>query len=337
MNVFKKRIDYYTINALFYCFIYLLCRANFSTADYPWTFDNDLFGGPDFWGLVNKHWKLCTSGQLQSPINIDPTVLLYDSNLKPLQMESGQIEGLLKNTGQLPVININNSLANSMKYINITQSPASPYNYRLQKIIFHTGRIDTGEKGSEHTIDKIRYPAEVQMLAYNVDLYDNFTDALTKPRGILAISVIVDIGKRTNSELRKLSVASQSIIYKGQSVKLRKLNPAELLPKTLNFITYEGSLTFPGCYETATWVVMNNPIYITREDLEIWNTIQQTETKQANPTFMSPNYRPLKPVNKRLLRTNIHIGGGESNICKEGALPNLAYKVNPRREVEKIT
>lgn len=39
------------------------------------------------------------------------------------------------------------------------------------------------------------------------------------------------------------------------------------MPKTKNFITYEGSLTYPGCYETVTWVIMNNPIYITIEDV----------------------------------------------------------------------
>lgn len=80
-----------------------------------------------------------------------------------------------------------------MKFVNISRSPSSPYNYRLQKIIFHTGRLETGEKGSEHTIDRTRFPGELQMLAFNSDLYDNFTDALSKPRGILAISIIVDV------------------------------------------------------------------------------------------------------------------------------------------------
>uniref|UniRef100_A0A0N5BCN6 Alpha-carbonic anhydrase domain-containing protein n=1 Tax=Strongyloides papillosus TaxID=174720 RepID=A0A0N5BCN6_STREA len=317
---------------LFLIFTLLILLPPIIKSDYPWTFDNDLFGGPDFWGLVSKHWKLCASGQMQSPINIDPNSLLFDENLPPIHLESIQVDAILKNTGQLPVININNSQANSMKFLNISKSPASPYNYRLQKIIFHTGRLETGEKGSEHTIDKTRFPGELQMLAFNSDLYDNFTDALSKPRGILAISIIVDIGKQTNPELRKLSVASQSIIYKGQYVRLRKLNPSELLPKTVNYVTYEGSLTFPGCYETVTWVVMNNPIYITREDFEIWNTILQTDSKQPNPVYMSPNYRPLKPVNKRLLRTNIRLNAADLEICKGNKFPDISYKANPRRK-----
>lgn len=30
-------------------------------------------------------------------------------------------------------------------------------------------------------------------MAYNSDLYENFTEAMTEPRGILAISIIVDV------------------------------------------------------------------------------------------------------------------------------------------------
>ncbi len=100
---------------------------------------------------------------------------------------------------------------------------------------------------------------------------------------------------------------------------LKKFNAHGLMPNTANYVTYEGSLTFPGCFETVTWIIMNTPIYITREDvseselleillqLQIWNDLQQTDTKQSDPVFMSPNYRPLRALNARLLRTNINV------------------------------
>lgn len=47
--------------------------------------------GPDFWGLVNKHWRMCTTGQMQSPINVDPSVLLYDPGLLPLAIDKHQV------------------------------------------------------------------------------------------------------------------------------------------------------------------------------------------------------------------------------------------------------
>lgn len=46
---------------------------------------------------------------------------------------------------------------------------------------------------------------------------------------------------------------------------------------------------------------------ITSFKLEIWNNLQQTDAKQTNPVSMAHNYRPLKPLNGRLVRTNINI------------------------------
>uniref|UniRef100_A0A915AEB5 Alpha-carbonic anhydrase domain-containing protein n=1 Tax=Parascaris univalens TaxID=6257 RepID=A0A915AEB5_PARUN len=302
------------------------------TAEYPWTFDNDLFGGPDFWGLVNKHWRMCTAGQMQSPINVDPSVLLFDPSLTPIEVDKNQVEAMFVNMGQLPMLTINDSLINT-KNVNISGGPSSPYRYRLHHIVIHFGQLAEGERGSEHTIDRVRFPAEVQLIAYNTDLYTNFSEAMTQPRGLLAVAVIVDIGTTTTTELRKLTVASQSITYKGSKTIIKKFNAYGLLPHTEDYITYEGSLTFPGCYETVTWVIMNNPIYITREDLQIWNDLQQTESKQPNPVFMSPNYRPLKALNGRLIRTNINIKykSKSSQACASNVYVDMGYRSNPTR------
>ncbi|KAK6042626.1 hypothetical protein COOONC_19869 [Cooperia oncophora] len=54
------------------------------------------------------------------------------------------------------------------------------------------------------------------MLAYNTDLYRNFSAASRSPHGIAGISVLVDYGKETNEELLKLTIATASIIYKGR-------------------------------------------------------------------------------------------------------------------------
>ncbi|KAK6009429.1 hypothetical protein OSTOST_25635, partial [Ostertagia ostertagi] len=118
------------------------------------------------------------------------------------------VEGTFENIGQLPIITINETL--SKNTINITGGPASPYRYRLHQISMHFGQPD-GERGSEHTVDR------VQLLAYNVDLYTNYSQAVTQPRGLLAVSVIIDIGSVTEVALRRLTVASQSITYKGIS------------------------------------------------------------------------------------------------------------------------
>jgi len=34
-------------------------------------------------------------------------------------------------------------------------------------------------------------------------------------------------------------------------------------------MTYEGSTTHPGCWETAIWLILNKPIYITAREVNI--------------------------------------------------------------------
>jgi len=47
--------------------------------------------GPDFWGLVNPEWYVCTKGKRQSPINIDPQTLLFDANLRALRIDKHRV------------------------------------------------------------------------------------------------------------------------------------------------------------------------------------------------------------------------------------------------------
>ncbi|XP_069945902.1 carbonic anhydrase-related protein 11-like [Cherax quadricarinatus] len=54
-----------------------------------WTYDG--ISGPQFWGLINPEWSLCTNGRRQSPINLDPSLLLYDPNLRPLHIDKHRV------------------------------------------------------------------------------------------------------------------------------------------------------------------------------------------------------------------------------------------------------
>lgn len=54
---------------------------------------------------------------------------------------------------------------------------------------------------------------------------------------------------------------------------LKRFRPFNLLPKSHTYVTYEGSLTHPGCHETVTWIIMNHPIYIGQEDVSTYITL----------------------------------------------------------------
>lgn len=63
---------------------------------------------------------------------------------------------------------------------------------------------------------------------------------------------------------RNLTLMSFRFPSLDDAYLLQGLNIEELYPETSSFITYDGSMTIPPCYETASWIIMNKPVYITR-------------------------------------------------------------------------
>lgn len=47
--------------------------------------------GPDFWGRLNPKWSHCSRGRRQSPIDINPNLLLYDPGLYPIQIHGDHV------------------------------------------------------------------------------------------------------------------------------------------------------------------------------------------------------------------------------------------------------
>ncbi|KAF8791584.1 putative carbonic anhydrase-like protein 2 [Argiope bruennichi] len=118
-----------------------------------WTYDG--ISGPDFWGLLNLEWSLCSKGRRQSPVNIDPAGLLYDPSLRPIHVDKIRVNGVITNTGHGVIFRTTPSSHNEI--LNITGGPLS-YKYRFSEIHIHFARSD--EKGSEHLISGYQFPAE---------------------------------------------------------------------------------------------------------------------------------------------------------------------------------
>ena len=57
--------------------------------------------------------------------------------------------------------------------------------------------------------------------------------------------------------------------YIGQEATIRHLSVSKLLPATSDYITYDGSMTQPGCQETVTWIIMNKPLYMSIHHVRI--------------------------------------------------------------------
>ncbi|GMT18374.1 hypothetical protein PFISCL1PPCAC_9671, partial [Pristionchus fissidentatus] len=309
-------------------FLLVIFSTGLAHKEQPWAY-NDEFPGPDQWGKLDPEgWKLCSGGKLQSPIDVPPGRLLFDPGLRPIHVDRVSVASELVNTGQMPRVRIGNS--NKRPPANLSGGPLNNYRFRIQRIDVHYGREDTVANGSEHAIDGKKFPMELQLLAYNTDLYSNFSVAARSPNGIAGIAVLVEIGPETNEELLKLTVATASIPHKGRRVELADLKPWALLPYTRDYVTYQGSMTSPGCDETVTWIVVNQPIHIRSDDLVEWSKLRNDHGTEDVPSYQGPNARPVQPVNSRLIRTNIQHKTTNLDDTTECKLPlaKLSYKSN---------
>ncbi|KAH6936335.1 hypothetical protein HPB50_016196 [Hyalomma asiaticum] len=222
------------------------------------------------------------------------------------------ISGIITNTGHGVIFRVSDSLAPGLA-VNISGGPLS-YQYRFHELHIHYGRSD--DRGSEHTIAGKPFPAELQIFGYNSDLYANMSEAveLRRSEGLVGISILLQLGDLSQSELRVLTGQLHRITYRGQEAAMKHLSIKELLPETDHFMTYEGSLTMPGCHETVTWIVLNKPIYITKQQLYLLRKLMQGDELNAKAP-LSDNFRPTLPVNQRLVRTNIDFKWKQGSNC----------------------
>ncbi|ENN80717.1 hypothetical protein YQE_02864, partial [Dendroctonus ponderosae] len=120
----------------------------------------------------------------------------------------------------------------------------------------------------------------IQIFGFNSQLYTNFSEALHKAQGIVVVSLLLQLGDLSNPELRiltdqlerirhggKLGNHCESCCFPGDEVEVKRLSVRGLLPDTDYYMTYDGSTTMPGCHETVTWLILNKPIYITKQQL----------------------------------------------------------------------
>lgn len=108
---------------------------------------------------------------------------------------------------------------------------------------------------------------QIQLYGFNKELYQNMSEAQHKSQGIVGISLMVQIGDTPNPELRIITSTFNKVQYRGSSTPIRHISLRSLLPNTDAYLTYEGSTTHPGCWESTVWIILNKPIYITKQEV----------------------------------------------------------------------
>ncbi|KAI4555780.1 hypothetical protein MJT46_014403 [Ovis ammon polii x Ovis aries] len=167
----------------------------------------------------------------------------------------------------------------------------------------------------------------VQLIHYNHELYTNVTEAAKSPNGLVVVSIFIKVSDSSNPFLNRMLNRDTitRITYKNDAYLLQGLNIEELYPETSSFITYDGSMTIPPCYETAKWIIMNKPVYITRMQMHSLRLLSQNQPSQIFLS-MSDNFRPVQSLNNRCIRTNINFSL-QGKDCPNNRAQKLQYRV----------
>ncbi|XP_037932339.1 uncharacterized protein LOC119667123 [Teleopsis dalmanni] len=131
---------------------------------------------------------------------------------------------------------------------------------------------------------------------------------------------------------RKFMKMNQSVykvysINNGFSTPIRHISVRSLLPNTDHYITYEGSTTHPGCWESTVWIIVNKPIYITKQELyQLRRLMQGSETSPKAP--LGNNARPLQGLHHRTVRTNIDFKRNKNQNSCPSMYKDMYYRAN---------
>merc|ERR1719225_2289661 len=150
-----------------------------------WTYEG--ISGPEFWGVINPEYTMCSKGRSQSPVNINPGSIIFDSTLTQLTFNKHEVSATMNNTGHTVLVRVSDSEVP----VYLRGGPLV-YSYTFSEIIFHWAGPDNLD-GSEHSINHHSFPAEIQIFGYNSDLYDSMSVARQKVRGLVAVSLMVQL------------------------------------------------------------------------------------------------------------------------------------------------
>ncbi|XP_005479594.2 carbonic anhydrase 13 isoform X1 [Zonotrichia albicollis] len=265
------------------------CRQE-SRAMLHWGYDEH--NGP-------AHWKEVfpvANGDRQSPIDIKTEETKYDPSLRPLNPSYDPASAkIILNNGHSTSVEFDDTVNKSV----LTGGPLSG-TYRLRQIHFHWGSND--EAGSEHTVDGMKYAAELHVVHWNAEKYSSFVEAACQSDGLAVMAVFLKIGE-CNPQLNKITDRLDTIRIKGKKALFTNFDPSCLLPKSLDYWTYFGSLTVPPLLESVIWIVLREPISVCSEQLAKFRSLLSTAEDEVACCLLR-NFRPPQPLRGREVRRN---------------------------------
>lgn len=220
-----------------------------------WGYDGDI--GPEHWGSLDPALAACGTGREQSPIALTGA---ESAELPEIGFDYRPSPITIRNTGHAIQVDCEGGGG-------ITVEGAR---YELQQFHFHAR--------SEHTVEGATFPLELHLVHARED-------------GALAvIGVFLEEGA-ANQALTPVWSALPATPGPARTVA-GAVDANDLLPEQRTSWRYRGSLTTPPCSEGVSWIVMTQPVSISRNQIAAHNAI------------FPNNHRPVQPLNGRRLLTD---------------------------------
>lgn len=232
--------------------------------DIHWSYEGE--GGPAQWGKLKPDFATCASGQRQSPIHIEDSETLKGP-AEAIEFRYAPSKGTVTNNGHTVEVRIYGD--NSLTVRGTT--------YQLVQFHFH--------HPAEERINGQSYPMSAHFVHRN-------------ELGQLAVLTVLLEPGEANPLIQK--VWTHMPLDVNDSVRLPPdlIHVGEILPRDQRYYQYMGSLTTPPCTEGVLWLILKQPVSISREQLRLFGQLY------AN------NARPVQPRHDRPVRDAVLIAPG---------------------------
>jgi carbonic anhydrase len=221
-----------------------------------WSYEGD--NGPQAWGKLKPEFNLCATGKRQSPINIEDGATLQGP-AEPVRFDYTPSNGTVVNNGHTIQVDVQGE--NS-----ITVRGSS---FSLLQFHFHTP--------SEEQINYKRFSMVVHLVHKNAE-------------GQLAVVAVLLEPGEPNPAIERVWTYMPLDTADRVRMPLGMLNLNELLPADQRYYQFMGSLTTPPCTEGVLWLVLKQPVTISRAQLKLFTQLY------------AHNARPVQAINARPVR-----------------------------------
>jgi len=230
----------------------------FAQGAVKWGYDGNI--GPANWGDLSPEFAMCKTGKVQAPIDISSKGLAKATT--PIKTYYHDSKAIVVNNGHTIQVDLPDGGYASL----------SDDDFNILQFHMHAP--------GEETVDGKRYPFNAHLVHINPG--DNEGDT---ERGKLAVIGIFFQEGKENAALKPIFDVMPA--KTGKVVMKEKFDVTKLLPKSLAYYSYSGSLTTPGCNEGVTFYILKTPVEM--------SSAQLAQFKKIFPM----NARPVMPLNGR--------------------------------------